>query len=85
MRREKVYQGNGGYSVPDPLEADKCSWNRDFGDCPRTKFKKQNWCGICAHSELEKFRRESEAIQREKSKEKRQDQYSKLSCLGFSL
>jgi len=36
-----------------------------FGDCPRTKFKKQNWCGICAHSELEKLWRKSEAIQRE--------------------
>ena len=31
------------------------------GDCPRTKFKKQNWCGICAHSELEKLWKESEA------------------------
>ena len=45
--------------------------NRDFGDCPRTKFKKQNWCGICAHSELEKLWREGEAIQRVKSRRKR--------------
>jgi len=39
-------------------------------------FKKQNWCGICAHSEHEKFWRESEAIQREKSKGKRKSAFS---------
>ncbi len=39
--------------------------NREFGDCPRTKLKKQNWCGICAHSELEKLWRESEAKTRQ--------------------
>jgi len=49
--------------------------NREFGDCPRTKLKKQNWCGICAHSELEKFQRESEAIQREKSEKKRKSAF----------
>ncbi len=57
----------------------RCSWNRDSSEivhAPNLKNKigAGSPCTIrrrvYAHSELEKFWRESEAIQREKSKEK---------------
>ncbi len=80
MREEYRIQESGDRSQKTGNQG-----KRDFGDCPRTKFKKQNWCGICAHSELEKFWRESEAIQREKNKKKERKQNMLALIHAFSL